>query len=192
MAVPFSARLAVRACAMALVLGPVAASAAGPAGNRGPASTYTRHDFSRCAVRPSPHPDVVEVRACAGLDGIAVVWTGEPDASSLGFGTAEAVDAPIPGLDTFHEVRGLVEWRGPRLGGRIRPIAAIVRYDTGPSIGRLGASRLVLYRLTPRRASCVMGVVKATAPGANAAAREIVDRRAVRFVCGRDKAVSPS
>ncbi|WP_232631764.1 hypothetical protein [Methylobacterium sp. Leaf118] len=159
----------------------------GSAGMAAPplASAYTRHDFSTCRALPSPHPDVVEVRRCAGLGGIPVVWTNEPDASAVAFGRTEE-SGPIPGLDTFFAVRGTIEWRGPATGAGLRPRAAIVRYDTGPSI-RLGASRLVVYRLVPGGA-CVMGVLDGAAPTANAAARALVDRAAAGFVCGRSKA----
>lgn len=157
------------------------------------ASTYTRHDFRRCAERASPEPGVIEVRACAGHAGLPVVWTGEPDSGSVAFGKAptksSASDGPIPGLDSFHEARGTVEWRGPAVGGRRKPLAAIVRYDTGPAVACLSSSRLVVYRLAPRGISCVMGVVKGSAADANAAARAIVDRHAAGFACGRGAAL---
>lgn len=157
----------------------------GTGGTAGPlASAYTRHDFPACRALPSPHPDVVEVRRCAGLGGIPVVWTNEPDASWIAFGRP-AETGPIPGLDTFYAVRGTIEWRGPAAGAGLRPLAAIVRYDTGPSI-RLGASRLVVTRLAPGGA-CVMGVVDGARPDANAAARALVDEAAAGFVCGRSR-----
>jgi hypothetical protein len=146
------------------------------------ASTYTRHDFHVCPARPSSHPGVVEVRRCRGLAGFPVVWTNEPDASWLDFAGKADANGTVPGLDTFYAVRGTIEWRGPTVGSDVRPVAAIVRYDTGPSI-RLGASRLVIYRLAQGR-SCVLGVVDA-GPNANAAARALVDRAAAGFNCRR-------
>lgn len=148
------------------------------------ASVYTQHDFAACRAQLSPHPGVVEVRRCRGLGGIPIIWTSEPDASWLKFGPS-ADAKPIPSLDTFYAVRGTVEWRGLPIGGGIRPVAAIVRYDTGPSI-RLGTSRLVAYRLAPGGA-CIMGVINGATPDANVAARELVDRAAAGFVCRRSK-----
>lgn len=172
----------------ALIAAGAALAGLGVAWAAEPASAYTRHDFSACAPRPSPHPDVVEVRSCAGYAGIPVVWTGEPDASSVAFGPGpDAGDAP-PGLDRFYEARGTIEWRGPRRGGGIAPHAAIVRYDTGPAVGRLRESRLVLYRLVPNGTSCAMGVVKGST-SANAVARALVDRHAAGFVCGQGASV---
>lgn len=161
----------------------------GTVGTAGPlASTYTRHDFTTCRALPSPHPDVVERRRCAGLGGIPVLWTNEPDASWVAFGRSTE-SGPIPGLDTFYAVRGTIEWRGP--AAEVRPLAAIVRYDTGPSI-RLGSSRLVVTRLAPGGA-CVMGVIDGARPDANAAARALVDEAAAGFVCGRSRVrIAPS
>lgn len=149
-------------------------------------SVYTRHDYEACAKTPSPHPDVVEIRKCNGVAGIPVVWTAEPDASSVDFGLAKSESIPL--LDTFYEAGRTIEWRGPKLGGAVKPLAAIIRYDTGPSIGKLGKSRLVIHRLMPSGASCVMGVVA----GSNEAARALVDAHAQGFVCGRSKAFLPS
>lgn len=155
-------------------------------------SHYTRHDFSRCAAKTSPEPGVIEVRACKGLSGIPVVWTGEPDSSSVAFGRATDADDPIPGLGQFYEPRATVEWRGPMLGGQVRPIAAILRYDTGRAVGSLNASRIVVHRLMPDGVSCVMGVVAGSVPNANVAARAMVDRSASDFVCGRSRVIGGS
>lgn len=152
-----------------------------PALAGGSDSTYTNHDFEACAAKRSPHPGVVDIRRCRGVSGIPVTRTAEPDASQIGFGRKP--DATIPGLDGFHEARSKVEWRGPVGANGVRPSAAIVRYDTGASIGKLGQSRLVVHRLGPNGAACVMAVVSGS--DANARARQIVDRYAAGFVCGR-------
>lgn len=75
-----------------------------------------------------------------------------------------------------------MEWRGPTVGGGVRPLAAIVRYRTGRGVGGLNKSRLVVYRVAANKASCIMGM--ADGPDANAAARAIADRYAAAFVCG--------
>lgn len=146
-------------------------------------SSYTRYDYEACAKRPSPHADVVEIRQCKGVAGISVVWTAEPDASSVDFGRAKSERIPL--LDTFFEAGRTIEWRGPRHGGAVKPLAAIIRYETGPRIGKLDKSLLVIHRLMPSGASCVMGVVA----GSNEAARALADTHAEGFVCGRSKAI---
>ena len=150
------------------------------------ASAHTRHDYQKCAARPSPHPDVVEIRRCRGHAGIPVLWTSEPDSSSVAFGSG--TPGAIPGLDTFFEAGEAVEWRGPVVAGTVKPLAAIVRYDTGASVGRLGSARLVVYRLTDG-ASCLMGTVPRLDA---AAARAMVDRHAAGFVCGRSRPIPPT
>jgi hypothetical protein len=131
-------------------------------------SVYTRHDYAACDEQKSPEPDVIEVRKCAGLGGIAVVWTGEPDASSVTIGQTED-----DGLDlgaSFFEVGNTIEWRGPKLGKTIDPDAMIVRYATGKAIGNLNVSKLAVYRLNADGSSCFLG-----AASTNQAARAIAD-----------------
>ncbi len=180
--VPILATLLVRAVTLVMLMAALLAMPAF-AGE----SSYTRHDYEACAKRPSPHPGVVEIRQCKGLAGIPVVWTAEPDASSVDFGKATtlAKSETIPLLDTFYEAGRTVEWRGPVIGGAMKPLAAIIRYATGPGIGNLGKSRLVIHRLMPNGATCVMGVVA----GTNEQARALVDSHAAEFVCGRSKAI---
>ncbi|WP_407522709.1 hypothetical protein [Methylobacterium oryzisoli] len=124
------------------------------------------------------------MRRCEGLGGIPIIWTSEPDASWLKFGALPDT-GPIPGLATFYAVRGTVERRGSSLGAGIRPLAAIVRYDTGPSI-RLGTSRLAAYRNGPGGA-CIMSVINGAMPKTNVVARALVDRATAGFVCGRSE-----
>ncbi|MFC5068285.1 hypothetical protein [Flaviflagellibacter deserti] len=131
-------------------------------------SIYTRHDYAACDEQKSPEPDVIEVRKCTGLGGIAVVWTGEPDASFVTIG-----ETGDDGLDlgaSFFEVGNTIEWRGPKRVGTIDPNAMIVRYVTGKAIGNLDVSKLAVYRLNAGGSSCFLG-----AASTNQAARAIAD-----------------
>ena len=142
-------------------------------------STYTRHDYQACPEIESPEPDVITRTRCQGPAGITVTWTNEPDASSIDIGTR--IRSESLGLGSFLAVGPTIEWRGPQ--GSRRPLAAIVRYHSGPTVGRLDRPKLVVYRLEPSGRSCIMAVIDG-APGANARAREIVDDGAQRFRCG--------
>ena len=130
-------------------------------------SAYTTHDYQTCPEIDSPEPGVIDVRRCPGLAGKFVIWTGEPDASWVDFGTGETTQAVD--LGDFFEAGTTVEWRGPVVKGLIAPVAAIVRYHVGKSVGTLNASRLVVYRLTGE--PCAIAVVDGAVPKANQAAR---------------------
>lgn len=145
-------------------------------------SRYTRFDYEQCGELDSPEPGVVEMRRCAGPDGIAVTWIAEPDSSEVVPGQA-AGDEPL-GLSAFFEAGDTVEWRMAKRSGTISTIAAIVRYAHGDAIGRLDRSRLVIYRIEPNGRSCILGTVDGGRPNANAEARQLADRWSGGFVCG--------
>lgn len=144
-------------------------------------SSYTRHKYDTCAKTESPEPGIIEVHRCPGKAGIAVRWISEPDSSSVSFGENpldEALD-----IGGAFEVGSTIEWRSARKGGT--PIAAIVRYRAGAGITHLTKSVLVVYRLEPSGASCVMAVL---GPDGNQA-RRVVDQHAQSFVCGKSSRV---
>ena len=143
-------------------------------------SAYTRHVWEKCPSIGADGSDGVVVRRCAGRAGIAVVWTAGDNSSSVSFGV-RPMDEEL-NIGSFFEVGSTIEWRGAAGG---RPVAAIVRYAVGQRIGRLDGSRLVVYRLQPDGASCIIGSVDGRARNANVQARAIVDTRAAEFVCGR-------
>jgi hypothetical protein len=145
-------------------------------------SAYSRFDFERCVVAPSPEPGVIDVRICHGRNDIDVVWTSEPDSSDIGFGATpkyESLD-----LGPFHEASNTIEWRLRTRRGATAPFAAIVRYDLGDRIGHLDRHRLIVYRLDGNRTSCVIGMIDAARPNANGEARQMADRWGPSFVCG--------
>lgn len=147
---------------------------------QGAESRYTRHSFDTCPQVGSPEPGIVANRQCRGPDGQAVDWSADDDSSSVTFGTRPLDEAL--GVETFFEVLPTIEWRGPPG----TPYAAIVRYRTGPSVGRLDRTRLVVYRLAPGGVSCIMAILSG-GPRANETARTLADTRASRFRCGTDR-----
>lgn len=145
------------------------------------ASSYTTHDYTKCR-KDKGNGDPVSVHRCAGKAGIAVIWTAGDDSSAVEFG-AKALQETISDKATFFEAGKTIEWRGPKGG---RPQAAIVRYATGASVGKLDGSRLVVYRLALDSASCILGSVDARKSDANAAARRLAEEKAAGFRCGQD------
>lgn len=144
-------------------------------------SSYTTHDYAKCR-KDKGNGDPVSVHRCPGKAGIAVTWTAGDDSSAVEFG-AKALQETISDKAAFFEAGKTIEWRGPK--GK-RPQAAIARYATGQNVGKLDGSRLVVYRLAPDGASCVVGSVDGRKPGANAAARRLADEKAAGFRCGQD------
>lgn len=145
------------------------------------ASSYTTHDYAKCR-KDKGNGDPVSVHRCPGKAGITVVWTAGDDSSAVAFG-AKALEEAVTDKAAFFEAGKTIEWRGPKGG---RPQAAILRYATGKSVGKLDSSRLVVYRLAADGASCIVGSVDACKPDANAAARRLADEKAPGFRCGQD------
>ncbi|MCP4558947.1 MAG: hypothetical protein GY873_01770 [Bosea sp.] len=145
------------------------------------ASSYTTHDYAKCR-KDKGNGDPVSVHRCAGKAGITVVWTAGDDSSAVAFG-AKALEEAVTDKAAFFEAGKTIEWRGPKGG---RPQAAILRYATGASVGKLDGSRLVVHQLAADGASCIIGSVDARKPDANAAARRLADEKATGFRCGQD------
>lgn len=142
-------------------------------------SITTRHNYEKCPEAPSPEPDVIEVRRCSGPTGIAVLWMSEPDSSSVSFGN-NPLDEDL-GIGAAFEVGTVIEWRSGKTGKT--PIAAVIRYRTGDSVGKINKSRLVVHRIEPSGRSCIMGII--TGNAANDKARVLIDGSADHFICGK-------
>jgi hypothetical protein len=153
------------------------------------ASAYTRHNYEKC-VRTSDDDPIME-RRCAGHDGIEVHWFNEPDSSSLSFGRDGAIGGEFDSRFTFAVAGNAIEWRGPLRGGKIAPVAAIVRYQLCRAIGGPCAPELVIYRLVEKRASCIAATVNGRRADANVRAREIADTFVPGFDCEKDKPRKP-
>jgi hypothetical protein len=142
-------------------------------------SIYTRHNYDRCPTRGDNGAGVAR-RACLGVGNIEIYWVKDDASEGLWFGRrpiTEKID-----LGSSYAPADTVEWRLDQTTGR--PRAAIVRYRVGNSAGARRESRMVVYRLEPSGASCLMAVIKE--PGATAKAREAADA-AGSFRCGSDK-----
>ena len=145
------------------------------------ASSYTTHDYAKCR-EDKGDGDPVSVHRCPGKAGITVIWSAGDDSSAVTFG-AKALEEAVTDKAAFFEAGKTIEWRGPKGG---RPQAAILRYATGKSVGKLDGSRLVVHRLAADGASCIVGSGDAPKPDANAAARRLADEKAPGFRCGQD------
>ncbi|TCR67190.1 hypothetical protein [Bosea sp. BK604] len=165
-----------------LVLGIFLAAIALPAFAQDWVSSYTKHDYAKCG-KAKPDDEGVSIHRCAGKAGIAVIWTAGDDASLVGFGE-KPLDERLTDKAVFFEAGNTIEWRGPKGG---KPQAAILRYATGQSIGKLGGSLLVVYRLAGDGASCIIGSVDGRSTQANALARRLADEKAAGFRCGEDQ-----
>jgi hypothetical protein len=157
---------------------------AGPGLGQEIASAYTRHDYERCALVRIDDP--VTVRRCRGYNGIPVLWTNEPDASLIEFGSEGAIEGTYDERFSFAVVQRTVEWRGLRKGRGLDPFAAIVRFQLCRSIGGPCRPELVVFRIEGPR-SCIAASVAATRADANARARALADRLGRSFRCGSDK-----
>lgn len=144
-------------------------------------SIATRHNYEKCREAPSPEPDIIEVRQCNGPSGIAVIWISEPDSSSVSFGS-NRLDENLE-IGAAFEVDAAIEWRSGKTSKA--PVAAIVRYQTGDSVGKLDKSLFIVHRIEPSGQSCIMGVVSGR--GASNKARALIDGSAERFVCGKSR-----
>jgi hypothetical protein len=150
-----------------------------PASAQAIASTYTKHDYEACKELPSPEPGVIDMRECEGFGGLKVRWGGGPDSSWITF---DGTDFGEPlNLGDFSEVGETVEWRGPVVNGTIAPQTAIVRYWSGPNVGSLPSSSLVIYRLTGT--PCAVSTLPGSTPKANEVARMTADETGVDTPC---------
>lgn len=158
------------------------AVAALPAWAAGPSSGYTKHDYPAC--KRAAFDGVIETRVCTGYGGIPVRWFGEPDGTSIEFGSKGGAD----GLgEDFATVGSTIEWRGPvRSGGVIVPVAAIVRVDVGRSISGPIRRRLLVIHKLEDTGSCIAAIVDAGTAGANERARKAADEIVPTFRCGVD------
>lgn len=155
----------------------VLASAHGAAASQQAGSAYTRHEYATC---PLVEKDAAsERRRCIGYAAIPVVWDADDDSTMVSFGEAQSGERLSA---AFTAAGRTIEWRGPVEGAGIRPHAAIVRIDVGPTVGGPFRGRLVVFRVGGR-ATCIVGTVAAGRPHANRDARMLADRDAGSFDC---------
>lgn len=155
-------------------------------------SAYTRIDVRKdCKHRPGDGVEDYGDWRCKGYAGMPMWFAAGDERMYVSFGP-RAKDEPAAGetLGPFNDFyQGTIEWR--LADGK--PFAAIMRwsYKTPAEIEKRTVSgrMLVVTRLPPGPV-CQVGYVDARAnANANELAREIADKFARGFVCGRDKII---
>ena len=156
-------------------------------------SAFTHFDAKHCRHTPGTEEEDYGSWRCKGFAGIAVLLSAGDQRMTVSFGPhADDEPAAHETFGAFNDVyEGTIEWRLERRpDGRMRPFATIVRWnvrideDDG---GRLRGRFLVVTRLGPGGV-CRVGTVDATNdPDANQAARQMADKYARAFRCGKDK-----
>lgn len=163
-----------------------------PAAAQEVSSAYTNIDVRRdCKHRPGKAVEDYGDWRCKGYGG-APMWLGAGDQRMyVSFGP-KAKDEPAAEqtLAPFNDFyRGVVEWR--LVNGK--PFATIIRWNVKRAADmenrKVRGRALVVTRLPPG-AVCHVGYVDALAnANANELAREIADKHARDFVCGKDKPI---
>jgi hypothetical protein len=96
-------------------------------------------------------------------------------------------------LAAFNSTGKTIEWRIERtVGGKLRPFAAILRWNTTTldEAGNQVRGQVLVVTRVLRGGVCHIGYVDGRAnPDANALAVEIADRHARAFRCGTDKPI---
>jgi hypothetical protein len=174
--------------------------AAVPAAAQSIGNRFTYYDTRLCPHKAGRAVEDYGEWLCQGADGIVVRVSAGDQRMTMSFGP-HAKDEPAAGetLQGFNDVyKARIEWRFARAaGGRTRPFAAIVRWNTflldeSGELAETGRPKtisgqvLVVTRLGPRGV-CHVGYVDALANrDANELARRIADERARAFRCGTD------
>jgi hypothetical protein len=169
-------------------------------------SAYTPFDVDACRHRKGRDVEDYGEWRCVGHAGIPVVMHAGDQRIYVSYG-ARASDelAARETLASFNGEGKTIEWRiagtdaGSGAGkgtGTGRPFATIMRWSTTVVVdeaqakdGLFRGQVLVVTRLGPRGV-CHVGYVDGRAnPNANDLAREIADRHARAFRCGKDKPI---
>ena len=138
-------------------------------------SRYTKLTDCKIVEQGADEEDWL-IHQCKGLGPIPV-WIAYSDGNKayVGFGHRRNVTGWF-GID--RNEKWPIEWRGRVQGGYFKPFAVIIRM---PEMDAGSGSDLVVYRLRPDGASCIVGTTKST----NDAARSIADGSMGEFTCAR-------
>jgi hypothetical protein len=163
-------------------------------------SVYTDVDTDHCKTLSEADPDeggdFISLR-CKGYKSYPLYFREGDLRQSVYFGhlSQEIIDSANETFGPFNHIGKKVEWR---LDAKGRPFAAILRFhiengnpDTGMPDKAHEGQVLVVSRVgqPEDETGCVVAYVDALAnPKPNEMAREIADREAAQFVCGRDRA----
>jgi hypothetical protein len=175
------------------------ASPCGSASAQETASAYTNIDANhQCSHARGTAVEDYGSWHCKGYAGIGVWLSAGDQRMYVSFGPRAATEiATRETLAPFNDFyKGVIEWRlEKQQDGKARPFAAIARWNVARAADNLGKKGkisgrvLVVTRLGPG-AVCHVGYVDALAnANANDLAREIADKHARAFECGKDKPV---
>jgi hypothetical protein len=154
---------------------------------------YTPLDVDKCPHVRGRGPEDYGSWTCRGYGAIAVWVSGADQRVTVSFGPrARSEPAASQTLAAFNSEGKTIEWRIARgADGKAVPFATILRWNTRVSgeSETVEGQVLVVTRLPPRPV-CHVGYVDGRAnPDANDLARQIADRTARSFRCGRDKPI---
>lgn len=172
-------------CALAVIASPVCAQAI--------ESAYTDFNAKKCRHIPGKEVEDYGEWHCKGYGGIPILMSAGDQRINVSYGKkAEEEPAASQTLASFNGEGDKIEWRIESKNGKKIPFATIMRWSTtkpdekGDSIR---GSTLVVTRLGPGGV-CHVGYVDGRAnKNANELAREIADKHARSFVCGKDKRI---
>lgn len=172
----------------------LAASVAVAPAQAAPDSAYSTIAWDTgCTVIDQPAPDEPggwAVLRCQGLGGVPVVVSDSDGRMSVWYGQGGEGHRGWASFTGFNEVNDTIEWRGI-IGSGQGPYAAIHRWfvDDGTG-GRRQVLVVSTVAMAPGEVSCPAGYVDANAnANANVLARQVADRIARGFRCGRDPAM---
>jgi hypothetical protein len=176
----------------------VAMLAASPAVAETIESATTPFNVDKCRHKAGTEPEDGGEWRCAGYGGIAVVMTEGDARVYVSYGArASREPAASETLGALNGEGSSIEWRIAReRGGKRRPFATIMRWTTAvvtddPKVedGTVRGEVLVVTRLGPGGV-CHVGYVDGKQnPNAEDLAREIADRHARGFRCGKDNPI---
>jgi hypothetical protein len=155
---------------------------------------YTPLDLDKCRHRPGREVEDYGSWQCSGFNGMAVRVTAGDQRTTVSFGPNAAREvAASETLAAFNSTGKTIEWRIERAsGGKLRPFAAILRWNTTTldDAGHQVRGQVLVVTRVLRGGVCHVGYVDGRANSdANALAVEIADGHARTFKCGSDKPI---
>ena len=147
-----------------------------------PTSSYTPLDLGNCEIVTVAHAGEGDWASRRCRRGGVTLFINEDDAR---FDIDAGVDnGEWESPSQLNELGPQLEWRMERG----RPFALIYRYTISEAMPG-GRSMLAVESIgRPGRPGCLIALITAS-PAANVRARQIADRRARTFRCGRDQAI---
>lgn len=172
--------------ALALIAAPASAEAI--------ESAYTDFIADKCAHTKGTEAEDYGEWRCKGYGGIIVKMWGNDQRYTISYGkNAQDEPAARQTLASFNSEGKRIEWRIESKNGKKIPFATIMRWNTFVSDEKGDATRgqvLVVTKLGPGGV-CHAGYVDGRAnKNANELAREIADKHARNFTCGKDKRIT--